>query len=137
MLYLYLPLALLLIYFSLRSFRGGIAYLNYFKEQLNGPRSNFKPFVTIIAPCKGMDDGLAENLEALVEQEYKDFEVIFVVDDETDPAVNATTNIISKSEKQAKMIVAPKAADCSQKVENLREAVLHADERTKAFVFVD
>jgi cellulose synthase/poly-beta-1,6-N-acetylglucosamine synthase-like glycosyltransferase len=35
------------------------------------------------------------------------------------------------------LIVAPKADGCSQKVANLREAVLHADERSRVFVFVD
>jgi ceramide glucosyltransferase len=35
------------------------------------------------------------------------------------------------------IVIASKSLDSSQKVENLREAVLHADPRSKAFVFVD
>ena len=35
------------------------------------------------------------------------------------------------------MVVAPKAVDAGQKIENLREAVLHVNDESKVFVFVD
>jgi len=132
--------AALLIYFSFKSFRGGFAYLNYFRNEFAKPCSDHTPFVTIIAPCKGLDEGLEENLAALLEQNYPDYEVIFVVDDESDQAVEIVKNVSSKDAKAAKktkLVVARKAAKSSQKVENLREAVLHVSERSKVFVFVD
>jgi hypothetical protein len=36
-----------------------------------------------------------------------------------------------------KLIIAKRSADSGQKVENLREGVLHADKRSEVFVFVD
>lgn len=133
-------LAGMLLYLSFRSFRGGIDYLNYFKQELSKPRSDFTPFATIFAPCKGLDEGLAGNLTALVEQDYPEFEVIFVVDNENDAAVRVIEDVSGVNEydaKGSKLIVASRATDSSQKVENLREAVLHADPRSKVFAFVD
>jgi ceramide glucosyltransferase len=160
--------AALLTYFSFRSFRGGIDYLNYFKAELAKPKSEYTPFVTVIVPCKGIDDGLEANLASLFEQDYPEYEVIVVVDDEGDAAVDVVRQLISrKAEKPQsdepreqpgllsprspqlfastrfcgtipiQIVIASKSLDSSQKVENLREAVLHADPRSKAFVFVD
>ena len=81
MIFIFYILAATLIYFSYRSFRGGVNYLNYFKHELARPPSDFMPFTTVIVPCKGLDQGLSENLEALLVQDYPNYEVIFVVDD--------------------------------------------------------
>src|SRR6476660_4886589 len=126
-------LAALLIYFSFRSLRGGIDYLEYFRRETAKPLSDHTPFVTIIAPCKGLDQGLRENLEALLVQDYTAYEVIFVVDDESDEAVP----VIRSMPGDSKLVFAPKAVRSSQKVENLREAVLHASPRSEVFAFVD
>jgi ceramide glucosyltransferase len=137
MIFIYLPFAALLIYLSFKSFHGGLSYLKYFKQELAKPASDFTPFATVIAPCKGIDEGLAENLNALLIQNYPAYEVVFVVDNLNDPAVVVIEEISRKAAKNAKIVLAPRAAVSSQKVENLREAVLHADERSRVFVFVD
>lgn len=130
-------LAVLLIFLSYRSLRGGIDYLNYFKNELAKPKTDFTPFVSIIAPCKGLDDGLSENLRALLEQDYPEYEVIFAVDDKNDPALQVIADIFRKNSKAPKTVVAGKADESSQKVENLREALLHVSDRSEVFVFVD
>ena len=131
--------ASILILLSIHSFRGGLAFLRFFKDELAKGRSDFTPFITIIAPCRGMDAGLEENLSALFELDYPEYEVIFVVDDKADPAFSLIEHISRAAVKDgnaAKVIVAGKAAGCSQKVENLREAVLHASHESAPFVFV-
>lgn len=142
MIFLFYFFAAVLILLSYRSFRGGIAYLKYFRTELTKPPLNYTPFVTVIAPCRGLDDGLADNLRAITEQDYPDYEVIFVVDDKNDPSVSVIEQIMAEtrpvgSVHNTKLIVAEKAKAASQKVENLREAVLHADENSEAFIFVD
>lgn len=132
--------AALLVWFSFRSFRGGIAYLRFFREQIAKPASSFTPFVSVIVPCRGIDDGLEQNLNAIFDQNYPHYEVIFVVDDKDDGAVIIIDSVIAGNDNdrvRAKLIVANKAEHSSQKVENLREAVLHADDASRAFVFVD
>lgn len=133
MIFVFYTFAALLIYFSFKSFRGGIDYLNYFRREIAKPVSELTPFVTILAPCKGLDQGLKENLEALLAQNYPAYEVVFVVDDQNDPAVP----VIRGLPGEPKLVVAPKSPDSSQKVENLREAVLHASDLATVFVFVD
>lgn len=134
---LFYPFAVLLIFFSYRSYSGGVKYLKYFRDRLDSPPSDFRPFATIFAPCKGLDDGLGENLEALTRQNYPGYEIVFVVDDRDDPAAAVIEETRGKTATPTKLIVAPTAKNSGQKVENLREAVLHADERSGAFVFVD
>ena len=124
----------LLIWLSFRSLRGGIGYLRFFKKELTRTPSNFTPFVTIIAPFRGTDQYIDENLDALARQNYPNFEMIFVVDDPQDPAV---TYIEKKLGPGSKLIIAPAATDSSQKVENLRAGVAAADKRSEVFAFVD
>lgn len=132
----YVIFSVLLIWFSFRSFRGGIEYLGYFRSELAKPLSDYTPKATIIAPCRGRDEGLDDNLSALLDQEYPEFKVIFVVDNEQDAAVPTIAEIVNKHEK-AKLVVANKATNSAQKIENLREAVLHTADDSEVFVFVD
>src|SRR6478672_1285363 len=118
MIFAYYIFSALLIYLSYKSFRGGVAYYSYFESELAKPASRYAPFVTIAAPCKGLEDGLEANLRALLEQDYPEYEVIFVVDSEDDPATDVINVVLND---RSKMIVAGKAATSSQKVENLRD----------------
>ncbi|MEO8649228.1 MAG: glycosyltransferase family 2 protein [Acidobacteriota bacterium] len=130
-------LALLLAFFSWRSFRGGLDYLNFVRNEVARPRPDFAPFTTVIVPCKGIDDGLEANLEALIVQDRPAYEVIFVVDDENDPAAGVIKKVIGKSSVPVRMIVAEKAIVSSQKIENLRTAVTLVNDASAVFAFVD
>ena len=137
MIFIYLPFAALLVYFSIKSLQGGLGYLKYFKQELAKPITDQTPFATVIVPCKGLDEGLRENLEAVMLQNYPLYEVVFVVDDANDRAMGAIREVAREGAVSTKSVVAPLAVESGQKVENLREAVLHAYERSEVFVFVD
>ncbi len=127
--------AILLVFLGYKSLRGGIDWLNYFKSELSKPETNFTPFASIIAPCRGLDDDLFENLSALFKQNYPNYEIIFVVDDENDEAAKLINS--SFKTQNSKLIVANKTTDSSQKVENLREAILRVSDESKVFAFID
>lgn len=129
--------AAILIFLSCKSFRGGIDYLNYFKVELSKPKSDYTPFCSIIAPCRGLDEDLEANLAALFKQDFPQFEILFVVDDAQDEAVSVIKKVSRQNAKIAKLIIAGKAKDESQKVHNLRQAVLEVSDESKVFVFVD
>lgn len=130
--------AALLILLSVQSLRGGLEYLRFFKSELARSPSDFTPFVSIIAPCRGLDSELETNLQSLFDLDYPEYEILFVVDSGTDDAVSIIETLVKTNDKiVGKLIVAAKASDSSQKVENLREAVLYVDPRSEAFVFVD
>ncbi|MGB2751151.1 MAG: glycosyltransferase [Pyrinomonadaceae bacterium] len=144
MIFVFYFFAAILVWLSFKSFLGGIAYLKFFHEQLAKPRSDYTPFATIIVPCRGIDKSLDENLAAFLKQDYPKYEVIFVVDDKNDPAVAVINAIVTKAETRpvgsvptAKLIIADKAIHSAQKVENLREAVLHVSDQSQIFVFAD
>ncbi len=127
-------LAAILVWLSFKSFRGGVAYLKYFRDELANPASDYTPFVSVIVPCRGLENGLADNLTAVLKQDYPNFEVIFVVDDESDPSVTVIDQLRSTD---ARLVVANKALDSGQKVENLREAVTHLSPDCEVVVFTD
>ena len=58
MIFVFYALAAVLVWLSAKSFFGGIRYLQYFKAELAKPRPEFTPFVSVIVPCRGVDDGL-------------------------------------------------------------------------------
>ncbi len=127
--------AILLVFLGYKSLRGGIDWLNYFKSELSKPETNFTPFASIIAPCRGLDDDLFENLSALFKQNYPNYEIIFVVDDENDEAAKLINSGFKT--QNSKLIVANKTTASSQKVENLREAILRVSDESKVFAFID
>jgi cellulose synthase/poly-beta-1,6-N-acetylglucosamine synthase-like glycosyltransferase len=129
--------AAVLVLLSYKSFRGGIDYLNFFKKELAKPRPHYTPFATVFVPCRGLDQDLRENLAALFGQGYPEYEIVFVVDDEADEAATVIRELMESQSVSAKLVIARKSADSSQKVENLREAVLHASPESRIFVFVD
>ncbi len=137
MIYLYYLLSALLVYYSIRSFIGGSRYLEYFRAELSRPRITTLPFATVFAPCKGLDDGLRENLERLFVQDYPNYEIVFVVEDASDPAVAVIEDLRSSSDLKTMLVIASRAIHSSQKCRNLRDAVPRADKASEIFVFVD
>jgi ceramide glucosyltransferase len=137
MIFVFYFFATILVLLSAKSFVGGLRYKRFFEEELAKQNSAFSPFVSVFAPCRGLDEALEKNLLTALGQVYPAYEVIFIVDDKTDAAVAVIDELISKTSLPTKLIVAPKANGCSQKVENLREGIMHADSRSEMFVFVD
>lgn len=136
--YLFLIPGLLLVYFSWKSLTGGVDYLRFFRRELARKPDPHGPFATIIAPCRGLDDDLKENLTALFHQNYAKWEVLFVVDSENDASVSVIYEVIAEnSGVTARLVVAGTADAEGQKVHNLRAAVKHADVDSEVFVFVD
>ena len=113
MIFIFYIFAALLVFLSYKSFRGGIDYLNFFKRELAKPRLILRRFVSIIAPCRGFDEDLEENLSALFRQDFPRYEVIFVVDDEKDEAVEIIKKISPqrRGDARVKIIVAGKATE--------------------------
>lgn len=131
--------AAVLVFLSYKSLRGGINYLNFFKQELAKPQADYIPFVSIIAPCRGIDADLEENLSALFRQDFPNYEVIFVIDSENDESVLIIQKLIDSKLKtqDSKLVIAGKSENEGQKVHNLREAVLNVSNESEVFVFVD
>ena len=86
-----LALALLgLLWFGLQ-----IMAVRSFMDEKDRPhrRDPFLPPVSILKPLKGLDDNLFDNLESFCNQDYPDYEIVFCVDDENDPAFRVARKV--------------------------------------------
>jgi ceramide glucosyltransferase len=140
-------LAAIVIWLGILSVRGGKRFADYIRLDTARSLPDFTPFVSIIAPTRGLDQGLHENLTALFQQEYPDYEIIFVTDEETDPSLSvieevkrsiaSTARLSDEKIIPARVVIAGAAVDSGQKVHNLRVAVGEIDSRSEVLVFVD
>jgi ceramide glucosyltransferase len=133
--------ATLLVWLGVVSLRGGMRYLAYVRREMAKDGAGFTPFATVVAPCRGLDQGLRANIAALFGQQYPAYELIFVSDRADDPALavveEARRELEAGSKATARVLFAGEATASGQKVHNLRAAVRQADPSSEVFVFVD
>ncbi|MGH9829120.1 MAG: glycosyltransferase, partial [Blastocatellia bacterium] len=135
----------LLVLQGLGSLAEGIAFLRFVSNSMAETPDDNQPFpgVCIIAPCKGHDVGLEENLGALFQQDYPNFEILFAIADSKDAAGEVIEKAIAQHPgTQSKLILAGSSPGRSQKINNLLAALEVAkDRRTqgnkRVFVFFD
>ncbi len=130
----YYFLALVACWIGIKSLMGGFRFAAYVRRETARPLPDFQPFVSVIAPSRGLEPGLAENLRPLLEQDYPRYEVLFVFDRAGDPAVRLVSHGFSQI---ARTIIAGPATDSGQKVHNLRVAAAEVDPKSEVLVFVD
>ncbi len=94
--------------------------------------------VAVFAPCKGLDVDLEGNLRALMEQDYPEFEVSFIVESVDDPACQVIRRIMADfAHVAARMVVAGPALESGQKVHNLRVATAQLAPDIEFLAFLD
>jgi cellulose synthase/poly-beta-1,6-N-acetylglucosamine synthase-like glycosyltransferase len=130
----YYFLAVVSSWFGLQSLLSGIRYAAYVRRETSRPLPDFQPFVSVIAPGRGLEPGLIDNLRPLVAQDYAHYEVLFVFDALDDPAIKIVDELKSDA---TRTIIAGPAIDSGQKVHNLRVAVNEVDPQSEVLVFVD
>jgi ceramide glucosyltransferase len=131
----YYFLAVLSCWFGLQSLLSGIRYAAYVRRETSRPLPDFQPFVSVIAPGRGLEPGLMDNLRPLVAQDYARYEVLFVFDALDDPAIKIVNEL--KSTVPTRTVIAGPATESGQKVHNLRVAVKEVDPQSEVLVFVD
>ena len=136
LMYLYYFLAAVASYFGVQSLRSGFRYVAYVRRETSKPVPDFHPFVSVIAPSRGLESGLTDNLRTLLSQDYPAYEVLFVFDRADDPAADVL-NQLERGSVSACTIISGPAVDSGQKVHNLRVAVDKLDPRSEVVVFVD
>lgn len=119
----------------------GFRYLAYVRRETGRTREEFAPFASVIAPCRGLDQGLGENLAALFRQDYPAYEIIFVTQGADDPALAVIEEVRRRHEASgrvaSRVVLAGEAGACGQKVHNLLAAVREASPESEVLVFVD
>jgi ceramide glucosyltransferase len=96
------------------------------------------PPVSILAPCRGVDDRFVAYARALLAQHYSGYEVLFLVESTTDPAWHVLNHLLTDAPgARAALIVTGRAEGCSQKIHNLLVGLDHVAPETSILAFVD
>jgi len=92
----------------------------------------------LVIPCRGSEVGLEEHLSTLLNQDYGDYQVRFVVESDDDPACEPIRRVMAAHPAvRAELIVAGQAALEGQKVHNLRAATADVPPEVKYLAFAD
>ena len=103
-----------------------------------GITGEFTTRVALIVPCKGVEAGLHGNLRSLLTQDHPNYEVIFVVDSPSDPAVEVIQEVLAEqAAAQGRLLIAGRTTHCAQKVHNLRVATANLPCSVGTIAFAD
>jgi ceramide glucosyltransferase len=138
MVYALEALAALLILQGIFSLIEGIRFRAYVLSSLKTLPGHFTPKAAIISPCKGAESSLEDNLRALFEQDYPDYEIVFVIASNDDAARPIIERLIAQHLRpKARLVIAQANEGRSEKVNKLLAALDHTSFDSEAFVFVD
>jgi ceramide glucosyltransferase len=100
----------------------------------------YRPPTALIIPCKGLDGHFASNIRSFFEQDYESYHLLFVVEDESDPAYRELHTLVQEQQKKGRachILVAGRSRSCSQKIHNLLYAVDRVPPETEVLAFAD
>ena len=108
-----------------------LARFLYRKEK----NTSYEPSVSVIVPCKGVGKDFEENIQAIINQKYKDFRIIFVTDSDNDVA-----HILLKekyaNDKRISIVISKFIEGSSGKISALIKGVKSAGD-SEVYVFAD
>ncbi len=117
------------------------AYENgrFARRRISKPRDDApQGRVALLAPCKGIDVGLEDNLRPLLEQDYDDYEVHFIVETTSDPACDTIRHLMKEyPHVESRLVVAGRSGETGQKIHNLLAAITGLSDDVETLAFVD
>jgi ceramide glucosyltransferase len=121
-----------LVYYVLAT----LAALRFFGRARARQLPNYTPPVSVLKTVRGVDFGSYKNFESFCRQEYPDYEILFAVNDEGDPAVPVIRRIIAEfPEREIRLLVGADHLGANRKVNNL--ARLAREAQNEVLVLTD
>jgi len=115
----------------------GFQWLRLVRNRLASHTGFYTPVAAVICPCKGNEPGLEENLSALANLDYPNYEIYFALASSLDPALRTVEQVKAISQHPVHIVIAGPPEDCSEKVFNLRRTVEALPENVDVLVFTD
>ena len=107
-----------LIYYLLACF-AALAFSRRAKAQTS-PASTFEPPVSILKPVHGVDFASYENYASFCNQDYPQYEILFAVNDESDPATTVVQRLIADyPQRHISLFIGAEYLGANKKVNNL------------------
>jgi len=116
---------------------------HYVSAKLTGRKASpYCPRTALIVPCKGIDARFTSNIRSFFAQSYENYYLLFVVEDESDPAyqelMRLKDELIPKSHALGiQILVAGPSASSGQKIHNLLHAFGHVPADSEVLAFAD
>jgi len=121
-----------LVYYVL----GTLAARQFFGHQRARELPNFTPPVSVLKPVRGVDFESYENFASFCRQEYPDYEILFAVNDDADPAVAVIRRIIADFPgRKTRLLVGAEQFGANRKVNKL--ARLAREAQNEVLVLTD
>ncbi len=113
---LLIPAATPLLYYFLAT----LAAFRFFGVARRRPLPNFAPPVSILKPIRGVDFGSRENFASFCQQNYPEYEILFAVNDETDPALPLIRELVAQHpERRIRVLIGAEPIGSNKKVNKL------------------
>ena len=117
-------------------------HLLYTRRKYRPRPLTYMPRVALISPCKGLDNTFDRNIHSFLTLDYPNYELVFVVESQDDPAYQRLLNIIEQNRDRAtkinaRVIVAGHSKTSVQKVHNLLAACDAIGNDVEVLAFVD
>src|SRR6201997_5021897 len=116
--------AIPLIYYALALFSAWQFFRTSSKIR---PLAGYTPPVSNLKPIRGLDPDAYENFASFCRQDYPDYEMLFCVGSEDDPAVPVLRRLAEDfPERRVRVVIAPPASGSNDKVLKLAHLVSEA-----------
>jgi ceramide glucosyltransferase len=97
-----------------------LAVLRFFRRERRLLRPDFCPPVSILKPVHGLDFGSYENFSSFCRQNYPDYEILYGVNEMSDPAVPVIQKIMAEfPERRIRIFAGAAQVGTNRKVNNL------------------
>ena len=121
-----------LVYYALAI----LVAVQFFRKQRARPLPEYSPPVSLLKPVRGVYFGSYENFVSFCQQDYLEYEILFAVNDDRDPAVPLIQRIVEEfPERRIRLLVGAEHLGANRKVNKL--AWLAREARHDVLVLTD